>query len=281
MDDAAHVLTLRQGDAEVTLLPERGGRIAQITIGDVPLLVDVPAEPERTPLAWGAYVMAPWVGRIREGRFAFDGRHFQLDTNHHDGGGEDGGDDDGARRTHSIHGTVFNRRWTVDAATERSADLRCPLAGALGWPFDGTVDHALELHPDRLVLTLTVTTAEAPMPVELGWHPWFRRPDRLSFNPVAMYRRDPYGIPTGELVAPTDGPWDDCFVNNEPVRLHYQRRDVPTVTLISDCADWVVYDHPADATCVEPQSGPPDAFNLVHHVVTADAPLRRSMTIAW
>ena len=32
--------------------------------------------------------------------------------------------------------------------------------------------------------------------------------------------------------------------------------------LKSDCHDWVVYDMPAHGTCIEPQSAPPDAFNI-------------------
>ena len=70
-------------------------------------------------------------------------------------------------------------------------------------------------------------------------------------------------------------------MNSAPVVLHYDRPTVAVVQVESDCDHWVVYDEPADATCVEPQSGPPDAFNLVHHVVTPATPLRRTMTIAW
>jgi aldose 1-epimerase len=96
-----------------------------------------------------------------------------------------------------------------------------------------------------------------------------------------MYERDEFGIPTGALVEPVEGPWDDCFVNVEPVVLHYDRAVAPSVRVESDCDHWVVYDMPTDATCVEPQSGPPDAFNLHAHVVDPDTPLRRTMTISW
>ena len=76
-----------------------------------------------------------------------------------------------------------------------------------------------------------------------------------------MYRRDEFGVPTGALVEPTDGPWDDCFVDTGPVVLALRPRSRRRVTS-SDCDHWVVFDEPADATCVEPQSGPPDGFNL-------------------
>ena len=56
------------------------------------------------------------------------------------------------------------------------------------------------------------------MPASLGWHPWFRKPDRLDFHPEAMYRRDDEHIAVDELVDVPPGPWDDCFVNNDAGR---------------------------------------------------------------
>jgi aldose 1-epimerase len=93
-----------------------------------------------------------------------------------------------------------------------------------------------------------------------------------------MYARDDEGIPSGELVSPPPGPWDDCFVNTEPVELHYAEL---TVTVTSDCDHWVVYDEPSHATCVEPQSGPPDAFNLRPRLLQPGERLIRTMTIQW
>ena len=97
-----------------------------------------------------------------------------------------------------------------------------------------------------------------------------------------MYARGGIGLPHATLVPPVAGPWDDCFVNHRPVTLHYAPlRPSPTVTVTSDCDHWVVYDQPAHATCVEPQSGPPDALNVAPVLVTPGQPLARTMTIAW
>jgi aldose 1-epimerase len=159
--------------------------------------------------------------------------------------------------------------------------MACALAGALDWPFGGTAHQRIDVEPTRVRCELWLDTTDRSFPAEIGWHPWFRKPDRLEFTPTAMYRRDGFGIPTGALIDPTAGPWDDCFVNADPVDLHYDRASASTVTVSSDCDHWVVYDQPADATCVEPQSGPPDAFNLSPHAVTPSNPLRRWMTIAW
>jgi aldose 1-epimerase len=95
-----------------------------------------------------------------------------------------------------------------------------------------------------------------------------------------MYLRDDEGIPTGELVAPPPRPWDDCFVR--PLATPELRYPGLTVRVESDCDHWVVYDQPSHATCVEPQSGPPDAVNLgLATVLEPGEFLQRSMTVSW
>jgi len=271
--DASDLVLLSVGDVSVVVAPTAGGRIGQITVASQPLLVDMPTE-DADPIGWGWFPMAPWVGRISAGRFAFDGVERQLEINHVDGAG-------GSSRAHSIHGTVFTRPWSVVDQSATAITMSCPLAGALDWPFEGMAHQRIEVAETRVTCELWIDTDDGRFPAELGWHPWFRKPDHLEFAPTAVYQRDAFGIPTGELVEPADGPWDDCFLNSQPVVLHYDRQLAPEVTVTSDCDHWVVFDEPADATCAEPQSGPPDAFNLTPHVVEPDSPLRRSMTLSW
>ncbi len=262
-------IELRSRDAVVTIEPAHGGRIGQIAVGDRRLLCDDPAA---GAIGWGSYPMVPWAGRLRDGRFEFDGVGHQLDLNHVDAGG--------AR--HAIHGTVFDAAWTVDDSGPTAATLQCPIDRALGWPFVGTARQTITLTDDAVTCRLSVETDGAPFPAAIGWHPWFVKPDRLTFEPVAMYERADIGLPGPSLVPPAPGPWDDTFVNRRPVTLHYDgRHAVTTVTVTSDCDHWVVYDQPAHSTCVEPQSGPPDAPNVAPTVVTSGRPLTRTMTITW
>jgi aldose 1-epimerase len=268
-------LTLSAGDVELTVHPADGARIGQITVAGQPLLIDVPTTTSSSSVAWGSYPMAPWAGRIRRGHFTFDGIDHQMALNHHDG--------DRAEQSHAIHGLVFDRPW--DDLYDVS-DTSFAASRALEWPFGGIARQTITLTPERVVVILSVESTGERFPAEIGWHPWFRKPERLEFSPTAMYERDEWGIPTGALVAPPPPPWDDCFCNTEAVTLHYDRLVAPAVRVESDCDHWVVYDRPAHATCVEPQSGPPDAFNLSPHdrsghIVGPDTPLRREMTISW
>ena len=79
-----------------------------------------------------------------------------------------------------------------------------------------------------------------------------------------MYRRDRDGITVEELVDVPPGPWDDCFANDLPIVVTI---DGCSLRLTSDCTEWVVYDEPHDATCIEPQTAPPDAVNFRPHVL--------------
>ncbi|MGA9275307.1 aldose epimerase [Ilumatobacter sp.] len=282
----------------VTVDVAAGGRIRQITITDEPDSVDLLTGEDgnrSTSSGWGSFPMAPWAGRIRHGRFRFLGDDVRLDLNHVDGSGTGGGPivpprpatsgpvaaDD--RRAHPIHGTTFTRPWTPVSVTADRIEMSCPLEGMLAWPYPGLARQVLTLGPRRLELELAVEPdGDTVFPASIGWHPWFVKPDRLDFAPTAMYVRDEIGIPTGELVRPLPPPWDDCFVNRRPVELHYERRVAPVVTVSSpDCDHWVIYDKPSHATCVEPQSGPPDAPTLRPEIATSDHPLRRSMSITW
>jgi aldose 1-epimerase len=260
-----------------------GGRLAQITVSDLPLLTDVPdsLNPDVDTFGWGSYPMAPWAGRLRGGRFRWFNADHRLRLNHDDSGVG------AADHQHAMHGTVLDAAWIIDEQTESTVTISCPLDQPdSGWTLGGVAHQRIEVFDRQLRCDLSVTVSAhsdhaLPFPAEIGWHPWWRKPDSLSFHPDAMYERDTVGLPTGQLVAPSAPPWDDCFVNTAPVTLHYDRPLVPNVTLSSDCDHWVVYDHPRRATCVEPQSGPPNAFNMRSQIVTATRPLRRTMTVGW
>jgi aldose 1-epimerase len=213
--------------------------------------------------AWGAYPMVPYAGRVRRGRFSHAGKTHQLPLNF---------------GNHAIHGTVFDVSWSTIDRSSTHAVMTARLG--LRWPFGGVVTHEVSVDgvERSVTCTLTVSTSDQSMPAQVGWHPWFVRPARLDVDFAEMYVRDADYIPDGRRVAPTPGPWDDCFVGpRRTPTVCFD--DGATVAVESDCDHWVVYDMPAHALCVEPQSGPPDGFTLAPHVITPSAPLRRTMKL--
>ncbi|TDK28699.1 aldose epimerase [Luteimonas aestuarii] len=255
--------SLTRGVLSVDLSPQAGGRIAQIRHRGIEQLFG-PDDGDHAAIAWGCFPMVPWAGRIRHGRFAFDGRGHALPVNF------------GA---HAIHGTGFTQPWTLERPGDATAMLTLELPTDMRWPFGGRATHCITLQDeDTLHLVLEVTAGDRPMPASLGWHPWFRKPDRIDFQPDAIFPRDAEGIATLPPAAPPPGPWDDCFVNRRPVRVH---RGDTTLTMTSDCICWVVYDQAAHATCVEPQTAMPDAFNADPVVLPPGQSLRAWTTWRW
>ncbi len=253
---------LRAGRLEVALAPEAGGRIAQIRYDGVDWLVDE-HEAGAAAIGWGCYPMVPWAGRIRHGRFSFEGRAVALPAN---------------LGAHAIHGVGFSRSWRLDRLDADSAALSLALPEDGYWPFGGIATQTLRVLPDRLVLGLAVQAGDQAMPAVLGWHPWFRKPDLVRFAPRAMYPRDGEGIATLPAVRPVPGPWDDCFLNQQEVAMVAGEQ---VLRLRADTDHWVVYDGAAHATCVEPQTGPPDGFTLLPHRLGPGQMLALTFELRW
>ena len=294
-DDVELIASDDEREVAVVVAPTAGGRVRQIIVSGVGLLAE-PTDGDPLSTGWGSFPMAPWAGRIRNGRFSFLGDDIALELNHQDGDGDGGGGgtltptrpgtngelpgED--RDRHAIHGTTFSRPWSVDVVDTARLEMSCDLVGALGWPFAGVARQTITLTPDGVEFAMSVESADGSVfPASLGWHPWLAKPDRFDFNPSAMYEQDAAGLPTGRLIVPPPAPWDDCFVNHQPIRLHYAREIASTVTLSSPADHWVVYDGPEHATCVEPQTGPPDAPTLRPKVVAPGMPLRIMMRVGW
>lgn len=266
------MIELEAADVYLTVHPEHGGRLGALEVGQRSLLAT-----DRTagPMLWGCYPMAPWAGRVRNGRFRFDGRDERLPQVATD-----------VLHGHALHGTVHDAAWEVLDAGRSHCEMQRPL----DWQYGGFAHQHVQLTPLALTCLLTVSAAGRPMPAVLGWHPCFVAPTRHDLAFARMYRRDFDGIALGELVPPPSPPWDDCFIEPlGPLRLHYERsgsQDSASgdleVTITSDCEHWVVFDGVDDILCVEPQSGPPDAFSIGGAVrLEPGEMLQRYMTISW
>lgn len=241
------------------IAPLQGGRLASLRIDGHELLV----QDNGDPVAWGCYPMVPFAGRIRRGVLDFDGERYTLPTN------------DGA---HAMHGYGFVEPWHDLGDAEIRLELREP------WPFAATVTQRFALSDSRLTLSMTIDAKER-QPLSVGWHPWFRRDigngsdAELQFAPSVMYRRDEDGLPSGELVTPPPGPWDDCFtdVEGSPTL----RWGTLELVLSSSADHWVVYDELSHALCVEPQTGPPNASNDDPWVLEPGERHLMEFTIGW
>lgn len=244
-------ITLTAGALSATIDPDHGARISSLRVRDTEFL----SSQVDDPLGWGMYPMAPYAGRVRNAQFVFNGVTHDLVA---------------AAEPHAIHGTTYARAWRITERTDTTLAMTIGLGA--NWPMLGKVTHEIRVTPTALLCTLRIDADEA-MPAQVGWHPWFRRPDTVRTDFGAMLQRDPFGIATTKEVQVPAGPVDDCFIRADQfpqVTISNQ-----TIEIVSDCSHWVRYDAPNGDVCIEPQSGAPNQINDSPIVIAPGAPLIR------
>ena len=251
------MLELRAGSASAVVDPDGGG-LRRLRVDEIDVLTDD-----------GSFVMAPWAGRTGYGRFTWQGAEHQLPVPER-------------HAPHAIHGTVRDRPWTVVAMTATSTHLAVDLGP--DWPWPGRCEQRIELAADGIRLELSVHSDGAAFPAVLGWHPWFTKPLGVHLVAEALLERGPDNLPTGARLPPPavgDRPLDDCF---EGVRwpVVVQLPGLAIAVAAEGCAYAVVYDEQPQATCVEPQTGPPNGLATGDAAtVTPGAPLEAATTWRW
>jgi aldose 1-epimerase len=160
-------------------------------------------ETNPVPTRSGHPVLFPFPGRLRDGRFTFEGKTYQFPLN------------DSTKR-HAIHGFTPRNPWrTADwngdeefAFVTGEFRLRDQLPEALGqWPADFKLSVTYRLYADRLrVDAMVENRGTGPLPFGLGYHPYFRLPGVtdpdvgghvLKANVEQLWEADAENLPTG------------------------------------------------------------------------------------
>jgi aldose 1-epimerase len=255
------IVRLSAGPERALVDTTAGGRLASLVAGGRERLIDRPQPASALPaISWGSFLMAPWVGRIAEGRLAWRRTTAELPRN---------------EGRHALHGAVFDVPWLIGTRGAASVEMTCPI-DTRRWPFGGWAWQRLTLGRGSLRFEAAITASE-PMPAALGWHPWFRRaPDEALGVTVRADRRlelDAERIPSGSTVPVAGahdlraGPalgnrrLDDVFVDaRSPAIVHWP--DLELRLEFEPPLSSVVVFSPAGSVCVEPATAWPDALRL-------------------
>jgi aldose 1-epimerase len=134
-----------------------------------------------SPTRTGIPVLFPFPNRIRDGRFTWDGKNYQLPQN------------DPAKKN-AIHGFACRRPWRVvdQGADQTSAWVTGEFQGSRDaadchdlWPADYRLRITYRLGAGRLRIEARVENPDQqPLPWGLGYHPYFRVDDRDCFIQV-------------------------------------------------------------------------------------------------
>lgn len=264
-------ITLRSGPLGLVLVPSVGGAIARFwsdAAGAAAELLRPTSEPalrHGDPGMTACYALVPWSNRIRHGRFTFGGRTVTLAPNR-------------PHERHPIHGHGFQAPWAVQDVAPSAAILEYRhTPGA--WPWAYRAVQRFRLTPTALELQLAVTNGgDQPMPVGLGWHPYFprTRETTLTAHVTEIWLTDAEILPTERVApAPDRDPRPGLAVDRvalDNVFVGWDGRAVVTwpergarlrLAASSLLRTLVVYTPPAQPFfCAEPVSHVTDAFNL-------------------
>ncbi len=143
-----------------------------------------------------SFLMLPYPNRVRDGKFTFEGREYELKFS----------------EKHSIHGDVRNRPWQVTAQAADSCTLEFDSRQVEGfnYPWHVKVELRLELEDTTLrAVTKIQNVNEEPMPFGYGFHPYF--PRQLSAGDAPQVQIACDGVyPTERDVPLPTGPVMDC-----------------------------------------------------------------------
>lgn len=138
-------------------------------------------------------VLIPFAGRVKGGRYSWDGVSHQLPLTDKDG-------------PNAIHGFVRLVPWTVELSVPHAAVFSLQFAGAEGYPFPLELRVAYTLDDAGLHVASAITnTGSTDAPVAMGFHPYFTvGSDRvdgdaltLPFSEVLEFEQL---IPTGNVL---------------------------------------------------------------------------------
>ncbi|HEY0678788.1 MAG TPA: aldose 1-epimerase [Chitinophagaceae bacterium] len=142
--------------------------------------------------------LSPWVCRLNNGRYHFNGSDFQVRRMHSDGT--------------ALHGLLFDQPFTIEEETANETSASILLKHTYkgydpGYPFEYHCEVRYTLHPEHVLEVETVITNNhsGPVPVSDGWHPYFRLGGKvdgwkLYINAEAMVEFNEKLIPTGKLL---------------------------------------------------------------------------------
>ena len=231
-------------------------------------------------------VLIPFPGRIKEGRYTFDGTSYQLERNDKEG-------------PNAIHGFVRNVPWTVREQQSERVEFEVAIDSThyapRGYPFSLNVRVTYHLQSTGLSCRFAIQNAGANFaPVGVGFHPYFTVgtaaiDEAEACIPAGGYLEfDDRLAPTGRILSAVGGEWDyrqfrpigsrrfnHCYMelerDSDGVSTASLRnpRNGTTIDVVMDrsFSALVVYtgdaiaDAPRRALAIEPMTCASDAFN--------------------
>jgi aldose 1-epimerase len=233
---------INSNDLEVIVDLKNGGRIASVNFHGYEFAIPN----NQKVLHWGWYPMVPWAGRVNKGEYLGPESNVRLPTD--------------LMPPHAIHGFGHSTVWRDEGEGISSCEFEGSFAGA-------SAVQQIKIIENTLRYKLEYVANSCELPAWLGLHTWF--PWRIGSSPKAiidfsaskMLELSTDGIPSGELIPASEGPWDDTFTNLIGMpKITWP--GIASIEIESDVDWWTIYTKDENVFCVEPLNAPPDAIRI-------------------
>jgi aldose 1-epimerase len=220
-------------------------------------------------------LLAPWVNRVRNGNYSFEGRNYQLPINESNLG-------------NAIHGFLARKKFEIseEKCNDDSAEVSF-IHNYTGdfpgypFPFIFTLTYKLSSKGTFAVNFKCQNTGQTNMPFACGWHPYFKIANaeishlEINFSPTLKYISDPQMIPMAEesVSIPMPVRFSETTLDNvfklesqtehltelsdqeSKISLFLKQNSVEFPYLV------VFAPHSENCVAIEPMTGNTDAFN--------------------
>lgn len=272
-----HVVEYPKHCKSVGIVPKAGSIIYSFKLGDHEVLLQPPELRDLRSRKYGAPVLYPTPGRVRNGQFTFDHKTYKYTPN---------------MNSHFIHGFVYGVQWYFNKpkSSEAGAEFKTFIDVEPGealymlWPFRHRISQTYLLNREGLTISFAVENFDKkPIPFGFALHPFFNimgsKTNTWLEVPAQKQMILQDLMPTGRLqdmdqAQPdirrpsklSDLYLDDVYWGLGPDRTSWwEARDAGlrfTMEASEEFNYMVVYTQPQDCFCMENQTCSPDAHNL-------------------
>jgi aldose 1-epimerase len=172
----SHLIALKNkdGSSKVIINLAQGGSVKELLLKHTIVIKnDLNFKYEDS---YASAVLFPFANRIKNGKYSFEGKNYQLDCNH---------------KQNAIHGLVFNKNFNLleYKVGEKKASLTIQYKeqnSRKGFPFLYAVFITYTLTDKKLYVSIKIKNTDTQsFPFTLGWHPYFYS-DNLSESVVSF-----------------------------------------------------------------------------------------------
>jgi aldose 1-epimerase len=189
---------------KICILPDTGASLVDLQLSIEDKLIQLIKLPGKESIEINALypsaLLAPWVNRVRNGNYSFEGRNYQLPVNEKNLG-------------NAIHGFLARKPFDIldKKCNSESAEVSFThtyQGDFQGFPFPFTYTLTYQLSSNGLlnVHFHCINTGKKNMPFACGWHPYFTIANtdlshlEITFNPSLKYISDAQMIPMSEEI---------------------------------------------------------------------------------